>query len=65
MCENAINFITEKNCAFLVKDLIKIRIGDSVVQIRKLVVEIFGELDQSELNSALELKDLKLVHILF
>jgi len=65
MCENAINFITEKNCAFLVKDLIKIRIGDSVVQIRKLVVEIFGELDQAELNSALELKELKLVHILF
>jgi len=31
MCENAINFITEKTCGPLVRDLIKIRIGDCTV----------------------------------
>lgn len=45
MCENAINFMTEKACAPIVKDLIKIRVGDSTVQIRKLVLEMVGELD--------------------
>ena len=61
MCENAINLMTEKSCGPLVKDLIKIRVGDSTVQIRKLVFEIVGELDASELQSACELKDLKLI----
>ncbi len=65
MCENAIEYVTEKACNSLVKDLIKIRAGDSVFQIRKLVIEMVGELDPTELQTACELKDLKLVQLLF
>jgi len=61
MCENAIEFVTEKACSPLVKDLIKVRVGDSIFQIRKLVIEMVGELDPTELQTACELKDLKLV----
>lgn len=49
MCENAIEYVTEKACSPLVKDLIKIRAGDSIFQIRKLVIEMVGELDPTEL----------------
>jgi hypothetical protein len=65
MCENAIEFVADKACNSLVKDLIKIRASDSTVQIRKLVLEMVGELDPSELQTACELKDLKLVQLLF
>jgi hypothetical protein len=65
MCENAIEYVTEKACSPLVKDLIKIRAGDSIFQIRKLVIEMVGELDPTELQTACELKDLKLVQLLF
>ncbi len=49
MCDNAIEFVYDKCCNSLVKDLVKIRAGDSIVQIRKLVIEMVGELDPSEL----------------
>jgi hypothetical protein len=49
MCENAIEYMSEKACNPLVKDLINVRASDSIVQIRKLVIEMFGELDANEL----------------
>jgi len=65
MCENAIEFIREKGCNTLVKDLIKIRAGDSTIQIRKMVLELVGELEPAELQAACEHKDLKLISLLF
>jgi hypothetical protein len=54
MCESALEFMTEKALNPIVKDLIKIRAGDSTVQIRKLVLEMVGELEPVELQTACE-----------
>ena len=65
MCDEAIKFVSEEGCQLLARDLVKIRAADATIQIKKLVVEMIGELEANEIQIACEIKDFKLINLVF
>jgi hypothetical protein len=57
----AIGFVQESGLEYLSKELIKLRATDSLLQIRKCVVEMAADLEPNELKQACELKNVKLI----
>ena len=51
----------ESGLEYLSKELVKLRASDSLLQIRKCVVEMAADLEPNELKQACELKNVKLI----
>ena len=51
----------ESGLEYLSKELVKLRASDSLLQIRKCVVEMAADLEPNELKQASELKNVKLI----